>query len=259
MRKALLGLGVLAVFASSATALTFTEDFNSYAGGTTSWGSGGVWNEPVNGLKLDAFTFDGTLGPRTGNSSNRDAHAELVNSVLNTGEWGEGPIDFDHNQMWDHAGAKADGMFVVLSDSPATAALVPQSGSLGSPINAIAIGHAATGSKNFSFFDGQTWTIFGFNSAGGGTDAKIALSSTITAAGAWSASASGPHGSGNSAGTLAVSNFKFDTVSVMSYGNGSGQFSGIDDISVTATTVPEPASLGLLAVVGLALILVRRK
>ena len=161
MRKALLGLGVLAVFASSATALTFTEDFNSYAGGTTSWGSGGVWNEPVNGLKLDAFTFDGTLGPRTGNSSNRDAHAELVNSVLNAGEWGEGPITFDHNQMWDHANAKVDGMFVVLSDSPATAALVPQSGSLGSPINAIAIGHAATGGKNFSFFDGQTWTIFG--------------------------------------------------------------------------------------------------
>ena len=147
MRKYVCVLGVLAL-AAPALGLAFTEDFNSYQGGSTTWNSGGVWNEPTTGLKLDAYTYSGTLGPRTGNSGNRAAHAEL-------GESGGPAITFSQTQMWDHARCKADAMFVVLSDDPATALQVPASGSLANPINAIAWGHAATDSKNFSFFDGK--------------------------------------------------------------------------------------------------------
>ena len=56
-------------------------------------------------------------------------------------------------------------------------------------------------------------------------------------------------------GTLAVANFRFDTVSAASYEvPANGYFSGIDDINIT----PEPASLMLLGLGGLALLRRRR-
>lgn len=254
MRTFVCVLAVLAI-TSAAMAETFTENFNSYTAGTTSWGSGGVWNEPVSGLKLDAYTADGTLGPRTGNTGSRSAHAELENSLLNPGEYGVGRIDFSALFYWDHARNKNDGFFVVLSDDPAAALLVPtDNSSTASPINAIAWGHSNTDKKNYSFFDGQSWTVIGFTTQpGGGTNDWEVVSGYIEADESWSASSDG---GGSGAGTLAVSNFSFDTVSVISQGDSSGYYSGIDNISVSFVSVPEPSTLVLLAL-GLPLLVMR--
>ncbi len=260
MRKLVCVLAVLA-FTSSAMAatVTFTEDFDSYVAGTTSWDSGGKWNEPTSGLKLDAFTPDASLGPRTGGGGNNweYAHAELD-------ETGVGPMTFSAEFFWSHARSKEDGSFVVLSDDPDTAEQVPSSGSLGSPINAIAWGHAATDAKNYMFFDGLSWNLVGFTGQpGGGTDAWEVLSGTVDGAGNWDVgvSASSGAGSGSGAGTLAVSNFSFDTVTAVSYEVSTrGDFSGIDDINVSAEIIPEPGALTLLALgLPLLLLLYRRR
>jgi hypothetical protein len=251
---------MLAITSSAmAATVTFTEDFNSpYVGGTTSWGSGGVWNEPTNGLKLDAYTPDGSLGPRTGGGSTgmEYAHAELA-------ETGVGPMTFSAEFYWDHAKCKEDGFFVVLSDDPATAEQVPASGSLGSPINAIAWGHAATDAKNYMFFDGQSWTLAGYTGQpGGGTNAWEAVSGTVDEAGNWNleVSATSGGGSGSGAGTLAISDFSFDTVSAVSYEvPANGYFSGIDDIQVNAALIPEPGTLVLLGLGVPMLLLLRRR
>jgi len=225
---------ILAAFASSAADLTFTEDFNSYTAGSTSWGSGGVWNEPTDNLKLDAFTLDGTLGPRTGGTALRSAHAVLSPT-------GVGPLSFSADFFWSDANCRNDAFFVVLSDDPATALSVPTDlSSTVAPINAIAWGHTASGSTDYRFFDGQSWVLVG-NTAG-----DWVMHGTVDAAGNWSAEVVDP--SSVVSGVLATSNFSFDTVSVISLGN-SGFYSGIDNIDLVAT-VPEPHS-ALMVVLGL--------
>jgi len=243
--KTAMVLGVL-LCASQAMAVSFTEDFNTYVAGSLTWGSGGKWNEPTNQLKLDYYTLDHTKGPRTGNSGYRSADAVLS-------ETGLAPLTFSADFYWYRAGCKADSFFIVLSDDPATAAQVPLgTGSLPAPINAIAWGHNATGSKNYSFFDGQKWTVVGFNNSTSSTPAGEVVSGSIDAAGNWTASSSG---GGSGGGTLAVSGFAFDTISIISNGNNSGYYSGIDNINITA--VPEPATMGLMVLVGL--LLARRR
>ena len=120
-----------------------------------------------------------------------------------------GPLTLSIEVYWDHVLARTDGFFVVLSDSPATAALVPETGALGAPINAIAIGHAATGNKNYSFFDGQTWFVFGAYTETSGTNHWEELTLNVDASGNWTAAITlgEPAQSGN--GTLAVANFSF--------------------------------------------------
>lgn len=229
--------------ASQAMALTFSEDFNSYAAGTPSWGSGGVWDEPTNNLNLDGYAVSG-LAPRVGNTDNRSADAQL-------GETLQSPLTLAASFYWDHVLARNDGFFVVLADSPATAAMVPDNGSLGSPINAIAIGHAKTGNKNYGFFDGQTWYVLGAFSEASGTNHSERLQVTVDAAGNYLWELISGEAYTSTAASLAVSNFTFNTVSVQSRGGSSGYFSGIDDINLEA--VPEPATLALFGLAGLLL------
>ena len=153
MREFVCILTVLAITSSvTGATVTVTEYFNIYPAGTTSWG--GLWNAPTDNLKLYYHTMDTTLGPRTGASGFRSAHAEL-------GEIGIPRIDFSADFYWSHARCKADAFFDVLSDDPETALLVPtDNASTDQPINAIAWGHSGaaagtSGAKNYSFFDGQ--------------------------------------------------------------------------------------------------------
>ena len=195
MKKLLCVVAVLAI-TSSVMAATFTEDFNSYTAGSTTWNSGGVWNEPTTGLKLDYYTMDDTLGPRTGASSARNAHAELAEISIPR-------IDFSADFYWDHARCKADAFFVVLSDDPATALLVPTDrSSTADPINAIAWGHAGaapdtSGAKDYSFFDGQNWTVCGWAAGTGGSEI---VSGYVETDGTWHAEATPTGGSAD--GTL---------------------------------------------------------
>jgi hypothetical protein len=185
--------------------------------------------------------MDGTAGPRTGNFNNRDAHAEL-------GETGILPLTFSADFFWTHGQCRADAFFVVLSDDPATSLQVPTDGSsTASPINAIAWGHAATGNKDYSFFDGQNWTLVGYSDAASETDGEEVMHGTVDAAGNWWGEVIDPTSEND--GLLAVSDFSFDTVSIISVGNDSGHYSGLDNIEVEAA--PEPASLSLLALGGL--------
>ena len=235
------------VCVSQASALNFSENFDSYAGGTLSWGSGGVWNEPTNNIALDTYAVSG-LAPRVGNTANRSADAELGVTL-------QGPLTLEASFKWDHVIARADGFFVVLADSPATAALVPDTGALATPINAIAIGHAKTGNKNYGFFDGLTWRVLGAFSEASGTNHYERLQVIVGANGAYQWQLTEGEASNYLyQSTLAVSNFSFNTLSIQSRGGNSGYFSGIDDISLT--DVPEPTSLALL---GLGALTFRRR
>ncbi len=246
MKKALVILTVM-LCASPAMALTFTEDFNSYPAGSTTWG--GLWVSPTNNLKLDSYTLDGSLGPRTGHSSLRSANALLT-------EVGMPAISFSASFHWRSELCKNDTFMIVMSDDPATAALVPKdNSSLGSPINAIAWGHNNTGQINYSFFDGQSWTAIGLHNGQYAAKTGDIVSGTVDAAGNWSASSSGGGSAGS--GSLAVSGFTFDTVSIISNGT-SSQYSGIDDLNISAVTFPEPMTVALLGV-GALLVLRRRK
>jgi len=220
---------ILAAFTSSAVGLTFTEDFNSYPAGSTTWG--GLWNDPTDALKLDSYTMDGTLGPRTGGTALRSAHAVL-------GQTGVAPLSFSADFFWSSANCKNDAFFVVLSDDPATALSVPTNlSSTAAPINAIAWGHTASGSSDYRFFDGQSWALVG------NSDGSEVMHGTVDAAGNWSAEVVDP--SSAVSGLLAAINFSFDTVSVISEGS-SGDYSGIDNIYVVAA-VPEPHSALIVA------------
>lgn len=246
MKKVWVLLTVL-LCASPAMALSFTENFNSYPAGSTTWGP--PWVSPTSNLKLDSYTLDGSLGPRTGASSLRSADALLS-------ETGMPAISFSASFHWRSELCKNDTFMIVLSDSPATAALVPKdNSSLGSPINAIAWGHNNTGQINYSFFNGQSWTAIGLHNGQYAAKTGDVVSGTVDAAGNWSASSTGGGSAGS--GSLAVSGFTFDTVSIISNGT-SGQYSGIDDLSISAVNVPEPMTLALLAV-GSLLMLRRRK
>jgi hypothetical protein len=57
---------------------------------------------------------------------------------------------------------------------------------------------------------------------------------------------------------MAIDPFAFDTVSVIGYESGGSGYAHIDNVAVGGTVVPEPATLGFLALGGLALLRRRR-
>jgi len=256
MKRAGLVLVVL-VCASQAIAMSFTEDFNSYTAGSQNWGATSHWTTLTGGttnpFKLDHYTKDASLGPRCGTNSTKKAYLDLAaNGNLAAGQSAMPAMDFSASFHFSNAANNADAFFVVLADSATTASTVPASGSLGSPINAIAWGHSATGQSNFSFFNGQTWTVVGpiydpIDPNGGRGDF---VQGTIDATGNWSVRSynpvTGPSGAFVT-GALAMSSFTFTTAAIVNVSVGS-YYAGIDDIVVNAA--PEPASLVLLALGG---------
>ena len=247
--KKLIPLLCVLMTASYAMAWGFSEDFNSYPGGSTSWG--GSWVTPTNNLKLDAYTCDDSLGPRTGNSALRTATAPL-------GASNGGAFTFSSDSYWSVEDSGYDAVFIVLSDGLATAQQVPMTtAGLANAINAIAWGHVPGGGlTDYQFFDGKNWNVIGQSSATMVSKGEDVLSGSIDAVGNWSAevknfNTAAAQGSGS--GMLAVAGFAFSEVTIISQGNGSQVYSGVDNINL----VPEPLSLALLGV-GL-LLLPRRR
>lgn len=244
MRKVAFILCV-AMCASQAWAWGFAENFSAIPGGSTAWGA--PWTS--NNLKCDAFTADGTNGPRTGNSSLRYASAPLPAY--------SGAFNFSSDSYWDNDGCSVDAVFIVLSDSAATAQSVPKTATaLGSPINAIAWGHVpgSANQNDYGFFNGQTWSVIGQNPATFNSKGRVKIEGSLDGAGNWSAAMSNfttaaPLGSNN--GTLAA-NFTIGALTIISQGNASQVYSGVDNINIT----PEPAMACLL---GLGFLFLRRR
>ncbi len=248
MRKVAFVLCV-AMCASQALAWGFTEDFNSYPNGTNTWGSGGKWTEPTANLRIDAYTADNSKGPRCGNTSARYATAPLPSY--------SGAFNFSSDSFWSNDGCSVDAVFIVLSDSAATAQLVPKTATaLGSPINAIAWGHVpgSANQNDYGFFNGQTWSVIGQNPATFNTKGRIKVTGSLDGAGNWSAAMSDfttAAALGSNNGALAA-NFSIGALTIISQGNASQVYSGVDNINIT----PEPAMACLL---GLGFLFLRRR
>ncbi len=275
MKKAILLSCFMAVPAFGA--LSWSENFNSYPGGTTNWGAGAVangWTMPSNDVKMDGYIPSGGSGssPRL---SGADQSA-ITNFSGTTQSYGPKPgenVVLTYRAAFSRSGSETEYLnghdFIALGATQADIDAIPhdKDAVLGAPVNAIALGHqggiaGVGGNQALRFFDGDNWINLGNYTTSLPFANQMRYNTglvTVTIKSNGDVTIDAPSSSGTDMVTIAP-NFQFSFLGI-DHVNASPVSSApatYDDITLTAPGVPEPASLTLIGLAGLALLRRRR-
>jgi len=265
MKKVVMVFLLMAVPAMAAE-LEWSEDFNTYPSGTTDWGATAAangWILPTMNTKLDGYIPSGGSGlsPRMGNDKNT-ARSALGGGVYNASATqdivltyraafsrGDGETEYSNGHDYIALGATHADIDAIPHDRDVV---------LPTPVNAVALGHQKY--QGLYFFDGDSWTNIGNYTTGlpYGNNMRYntgPVTMTITAAGAVEIYAPDSTGTDNftiSAG-FEFSLLALDHENPLPSGSSPATY---DNLGLVAA--PEPASLALLGLGGLALLRRRR-
>ena len=163
---------LILAMAAPAMGLSWSEDFNSYPGGTADWGASAVangWQMPTVATKLDGYLPNGGSGlsPRMGNAKN------TATSSLGGGMYGTA-AGTDVVLTYRAAFSRGDGEteysnghdYIALGKTQADIDAIPHNRDtvLSTPVDAVALGHQKY--QGLYFFDGDSWTNIGDYSVG---------------------------------------------------------------------------------------------
>ena len=248
--------------AAPAMGLSWSEDFNSYPGGTADWGASAVangWQMPTVATKLDGYLPNGGSGlsPRMGNAKN------TATSSLGGGMYGTA-AGTDVVLTYRAAFSRGDGEteysnghdYIALGKTQADIDAIPHNRDtvLSTPVDAVALGHQKY--QGLYFFDGDSWTNIGNYTTGlpYGNNMRYntgLVTLTITDGGAVSIVA--PDSTGTDNFTIGAG-FQFSLLALdhenpVPSGSSPATY---DNLGLTAAdVVPEPAALMLLGLGGL--------
>lgn len=266
MKKVVLVLGFMAVPAFGA--LSWSEDFNSYPGGNTDWGPAGAakgWVLPTNDVKMDGYIPSGGSGssPRL-SGADQSAITNLTGQMY--GAKGSESIVLSFRAAFSRAAGETEYLngrdFIALGLTQADIDAIPhdRNAVLGAPVNAIAIGHQAN--QALYFFDGDSWTNLGNYATNLPFSNQMRYNTglvTVTIESNGNVTISAPQSTGVDNVTIAP-NFAFNYLGIdhVNPSPNSGAPATYDDINLTAPFVPEPASMALFGLAGLAMLRRRR-